>query len=77
MYRQIFTPDRDSINIPVPNEWKGLNIEVIAFPITPEKYTREEASISEKRKKRNDLLDKYLIDLSDFKFDRDEANDYE
>ena len=33
--------------------------------------------LSEKRKKLDKELDKYLIDLSDYKFNRDEANDYE
>jgi hypothetical protein len=28
-------------------------------------------------KKREELLSKYLTDLSDFKFNRDEANDYD
>jgi hypothetical protein len=77
MYRQIFAPDSDNINIPVPNEWKGMNIEVIAFPIATEVNAGEKASDAEKRKKRKELLDKYLIDLSDFRFSREEANDYE
>ena len=77
MYRQIFTPDMDIINIPVPDEWKGMNIEVIAFPIIPGDDTGNKVSSAEKRKKRKELLDKYLVDLSDFKFNREEANDYE
>ena len=77
MYRQMFTPGRDIINIPVPNEWKGMNIEVIVFPVTSGKDNIKQASNTEKRKKRNELLDKYLIDLSDYKFNRDEANDYD
>ena len=54
-----------------------MNIEVIAFPITSEEDTGKNVSRAEKRKKRNELLDKYLIDLSDFRFNREEANDYE
>ena len=34
-------------------------------------------SFSEKRKKLDKDLNKYLIDLSGFKFNRDEANNYE
>ena len=34
-------------------------------------------SLSAKRKKLDEELGKYLIDLSGFKFNRDEANDYE
>jgi len=77
MYRQIFAPEADSINIPVPSEWKGMNIEAIVFPITPEKVLARKTFDVEKRKKRSEFLDKYLIDLSDFKFNREEANDYE
>ena len=72
MYRQIFEPEIENINITVPKAWKGMNIEVIVFPI---KNTAKR--VSETKKKRNELLDRYLIDLSDFKFNRDEANEYE
>ena len=34
-------------------------------------------SLLEKRKKIDKIFDNYLIDLSEFKFNRDEANDYE
>ena len=77
MYRQIFTPNDNNINIAVPTEWKGMNIEVIVFPITTKEVFERKLFNTEKRKKRNELLDKYLIDLSDFKFNRDEANDYQ
>ena len=77
MYRQIFTPNKDNINIPIPNEWKGMNIEVIAFPIVSNEAIGKQISNVEKRKKRDELLDRYLIDLSDYKFNRDEANDYD
>jgi len=78
MYRQIITTDNDNINITIPNEWKGMNIEVIVFPITIKDIDSiRKKSDSEKRKKRNELLDNYLIDLSDFKFNREEANDYD
>jgi len=77
MYRQLFAPVENNISISVPNEWKGMNIEVIAYPVNPQEVIGRKAPITEKRRKRNELLDKYLIDLSDFKFNRDEANDYE
>jgi hypothetical protein len=34
-------------------------------------------SLSEKRKKIDKIFDNYLVDLSEFKFNRDEANNYE
>ena len=76
MYRQIFTSERNIINIPIPNEWEGMDIEVIAFPVTFGEI-RQEVSMEDKRRKRNNLLDKYLIDLSDYKFNREEANNYD
>ena len=43
------------------------------------KYRKRDEAVrkEEKREKRDELLDGYLIDLSDYKFNRDEANDYE
>jgi len=49
---------------------------VIAFPIVSDSVIGKQISDAEKRKKRDELLDSYLIDLSDYKFDRDQANDY-
>ena len=46
------------------------------FKTTKENATQAE-SLLEKRNKLDKELDKYLIDLSDYKFCRDEANDYE
>ena len=77
MYREIYTPYMDNINIPVPNEWKGMSIEVIAFPLVSDSNIAKQGTNQEKRKKRNELLDRYPIDLSDYNFNRDEANDYE
>jgi len=74
MYRQIFTVDQDNINIPIPREWKGLDIEVLAFPVSNQQAINE--ADLERRKRLDEVLDKYLVDLSDFKFNRDEANIY-
>jgi hypothetical protein len=40
-------------------------------------WASESSTVQNRRKKREKLLDKYLTDLSDFKFNRDEANDYD
>ena len=37
----------------------------------------KEESLLEKRKKLDEELSNYLIDLSNYKFNRDEANEYE
>ena len=75
MYRQIFTAEQDNINIPIPHEWKGLDVEVPAFPVSNKQAIEE--TCSERRKRPDEVLDKYLVDLSRFKFNRDEANCYD
>jgi hypothetical protein len=78
MYRQIFIPSEQNDYITIPREWYGQLVEVIAFPVnSQEDELPRQNSLKEKREKLNELLDKHLIDLSDFKFNRDEANDYE
>jgi len=37
----------------------------------------ERENVLERKKKLNEMFNKYPVDLSDFKFNRDEANDYE
>jgi hypothetical protein len=74
MYRQIFIPSEQNSIIPIPQEWYGRKIEVIAFPI---KENVTEKSIAGKRKKLDKMLDQHLISLKEFKFNRGEANDYD
>jgi hypothetical protein len=74
MYRQIFIPSEQNSIIPIPQEWYGRKIEVIAFPITE---TVTEKSTVVKRKKLDQILDQHLISLKGFKFNRNEANDYD
>ncbi|MDR1600976.1 MAG: hypothetical protein LBS42_00920 [Tannerella sp.] len=81
MYRKIFTPNEQDSSIPhtIPREWYGQPIEVIAFPLvdTNDGLPPQNSVVQNRREKRGKLLDKYLTDLSGFKFNRDEANDYD
>jgi hypothetical protein len=81
MYRKIFTPNEQDNNIPlaIPREWYGQPVEVIAFPLvdTGDDLLPQNSVVQNRRKKREKLLDKYLTDLSGFKFNRDEANNYD
>ena len=53
-------------------------MEVIVFPLAGMDDLQPERSlVQNRRKKREELLNKYLTDLSGFKFNRDEANDYD
>ena len=78
MYRTIFTPTETDNIIPfnVPREWYGRDIELIVFPLdTPQTLLRETGEKSERKFK--EIPSQYSFATKDFKFNRDEANDYE
>jgi hypothetical protein len=78
MYRTIFTPTETNSMIPlnIPREWYGRNIELILFPVdTPQTILFKSAKTTKNRFKA--MPPKYLFGTKDFKFNRDEANDYE
>ncbi|AYL93886.1 hypothetical protein [Mucilaginibacter celer] len=76
MIRIIMTPDKNCLTIKLPDSLVGKTIEVIAFEIDQ----IEETIIADQKKKRiediNKALNKHRVDLTGFKFDRDEANNY-
>ncbi len=79
MIRTILKSNKNSLTLRLPDDLVGKTIEVIAFEID---QTKPEKKIPDAdRFKRIEAIDralsKYRFDLSDFKFDRDEANDYE
>jgi hypothetical protein len=76
IYRKIFIPDEQLHTITIPREWYGQAIEIIAFPVGKVAEVEEEVLVA-KRKKLDESLDQHLIDLKDFKFNRDAANDYD
>jgi hypothetical protein len=79
MIRTILKSDKNSLTLELPNDMVGKLIEIIAFEVdkaeAPKKV--EEVEKSEKIAALNKALNKYRVNLSDFKFDRDEANDYD
>ena len=77
MVRTILKPEKNSLTIKLPDNFVGKVIEVIAFEID---QVDNEIVIIEKKKRIEDIdkaLNKHRIDLTNFKFNRDEANDYE
>jgi hypothetical protein len=74
MLREIINQASSSVTLNLPEEMVGKTVEVIAFEIKEEKK-----SIS--REERIDQIEKLtkpsLVDLSSFKFDRNEANNYD
>jgi len=33
MYRQVFTPNDQSYLVPIPRQWYGKEVEILAFPV--------------------------------------------
>lgn len=75
MYRKIFIAEnRDDLNVRLPDEYLHKGIEVIAFDL---EEAREEVLASKRAaaQKAIEYFETIQIDLSDFKFDRNEANE--
>jgi len=73
MLREIITPKKATITMRIPEEMVGKTVEVIAFEI------ENKTSIPTKAQRLPDieeLTKSSLVDLSNFKFDREQANDY-
>jgi hypothetical protein len=83
MYRQIFTPTESDSSIPpvtIPREWYGEEVEMIIFPVNlsfPKNSDIDPDLVKERRQKREEVLKKYSFSRNGYKFDRDEANNYE
>ena len=79
MLREIITPKEASFTMRLPDEMVGKTVEVIAFEIDQISPPKRPQDI-EKSKKIETIdkaLSKHRVDLTAFKFDRDEANDYD
>jgi hypothetical protein len=60
----------------VPREWYGRHIELIVFPLDlPQTVLPQTAKRNERKFKA--IQSKYSFATRNFKFNRDEANDYE
>lgn len=69
MYREIITPTNTQQTIEFPEEFVGKQIEVIAFPINEKENLQEEMEDAFK------FWKKHSVNMSNFKFDRSEANE--
>jgi len=79
MIRTILKSTKNSLTLELPDDLVGKTIEVIAFEIDQINTLEKPADIGRAKKIEaiNSALNKYSVDLSGFKFDRDQANDYE
>jgi hypothetical protein len=78
MYRSVFTPENESeLLVKLPKEYLRKHVEVIAFEVEQSETSKEEDTDRDKRFKRSmDILNNLpKVNMSDFKFDRDEANE--
>jgi len=70
MYRKILIPTESQHSVELPKEFYGVKVEVIAFPFEEEKLA--DVSLLSGI---DAFYDAIKLDLSDFKFNRDEANE--
>ncbi len=77
MVREIITPQSSVVTVRLPEEMVGKTVEVIAFEIEPENIIDNKLTKEQELQRIRDLTSSSLIDLSNFKFDRNEANNYD
>jgi hypothetical protein len=80
MLRQIITPSEPSFTIQFPSDMLGKTIEIIAFELNEqidEPQVSNDTGKLLRLKRIEDLTKDKLVDLSNFKFNRDEANNYD
>jgi len=70
MLRQVMTPSKENSTISIPTEFYGTEVEVLVFPFFNKKAKQNSDNI-------NELFDKYMYSFGNFKFNRDDANNYE
>jgi len=69
MLRQVMIPSKEKPSFSFPVEYYGREVEVLVFP-SPDKSNQSMDDI-------NKIFDKHLFSFENYKFDRDEANDYD
>lgn len=80
MLRQIITPLEPSFTLQFPNDMLGKTIEIIAFELNEQSGKSQVSNDNDKMlrlKRIKDLTKDKLVDLRNYKFNRNEANNYE
>ena len=70
MLRQVMIPSKENSTVSIPVEFYGMEVEVLVFPSCKKQAHQNNDNI-------NDIFDRHLYSFENYKFDRDEANDYE
>jgi len=71
MVRTLVVPDQQNISIHLPESYVGKTVEIIAFEVN-------ESEVTAKKRTMEEITNFYKgmqLDLSTYKFDRDEANE--
>lgn len=76
MLRQIVTPQESAITLQLPADMVGKTVEILAFEITEAKDVTADSDTEAKKERIKNITDPTLTDLSKFKFNRNDANDY-
>ncbi len=78
MLRQIITPLESSYTLQLPTNMVGKTIEILAFELyeVDKDFPASDTDKLMRLARIQDITKKSLVDLSNFKFDRDEANNY-
>ena len=91
LIREIIVPTSNTYMLNLPDKLIGKKVEVIAFEIEEKPASNREENIrkfneslanlnmnrEQKLSKIQEIFKDSLVDLSNFKFDRDEANNYD
>ena len=78
MIRTILKSSKNNLTLQLPDDLVGKMIEVIAFSIEDTKSTIKDIATKEERVALvKNKLKKFTFNSGGYKFDRDEANDYE
>lgn len=80
MLRQIITPLVPTFTLQFPNDMLGKKIEIIAFELIEQASISQVSNNSDKMlrlKRIEDITKDKLVDLSNYRFNRDEANNYD
>lgn len=71
MYRKIFKAEsKEDLRVELPEEYLNKHVEVLAFQVDDEDYLVKKQNLKEAFAFFNSMQ----VDMSNFKFDRDEAN---
>jgi len=78
MLRQIIKPTSEFYNVHIPKEYINQEVEILVLPFSyPDKYVEDRIESKQllEESKIEKVFNSVQLDMSNFKFDRDEANE--